>query len=327
MSFEAVMKRAAISATVDLSLRGIENDPRRSMKNAVDLFGILAGEIFGDRLMARIRREAENPRSCFYRMVTAMVQNVDHSVLKTVGTDMCYNRVALQTGPEEEKNGQARKPAPKKPETLAEAVRFARELGICFFVLCGDRPLRRREEILSVCRQNRDCAFYLAAEAADVDEALAEGLVQAGNIILAVRLDTSAEPSRIAAGCSGAFQLLKKKRCLYGYIARISSAPARLCLSDGFIDCMAKYGCLFGWYYAGAGREQAPFRQAIARLMETALTSRSKPLLLLDPPTDRSILRRFIAGGRCYLSYSGDRLAARYRPAQSVRADAASESP
>lgn len=321
MSFDAVMKRAAISATVDLSLKGIENDPRRSMKNAVDLFGHLTGEIFGDSLMARIRREAENPRSCFYRMVTAMVQNVDHSVLKTVGTDMCYNRVALQVGPgEKQKNGQARKPAPKKPETLAEAVRCARELGICFFVLCGDRPLRHREEILSVCRQNRDCAFYLTAEMADVDEALTEGIVQAGNVILAARIDTSVEPTRIAAGCSGAFQLLKKKRCLYGYIAKINSAPAKLCLSDGFIDCMAKYGCLFGWYYAGADREQAPFRQAISRLMETALTSRSKPLLLLDPLTDRYILGRFVAGGRCYLIYRGDRLVARYRPASGRQA-------
>lgn len=315
MSFDAVMKRAAISATVDLSLKGIENDPRRSMKNAVDLFGYLTGEIFGESLMARIRREAENPRSCFYRMVTAMVQNVDHSVLKTVGTDMCYNRVALRAGPEEQKNGQAVEPAPKKPKTLAEAVRCARELGICFFVLCGDRPLRHREEILSVCRQNRDCAFYLTAETADVDEALTEGIVQAGNVILAVRIDTSVEPSRIAAGCCDAFQTLKKKRCLYGYIAEINSAPAKLCLSDGFIDCMAKYGCLFGWYYAGAGRDRAPFRQAISKLMETALTSRSKPLLLLDPLTDRSILKRLVAGGRCYLIYSGDRLTARYRPA------------
>ena len=49
--FDAVMKRAAISATVELSLRGIENDPRRSMQNAVDLFGRLTGEILGESLM------------------------------------------------------------------------------------------------------------------------------------------------------------------------------------------------------------------------------------------------------------------------------------
>lgn len=315
MSFDAVMKRAAISATVDLSLKGIENDPRRSMKNAVDLFGHLTGEIFGESLMARIRREAENPKSCFYRMVTAMVRNVDHSVLKTVGTDLCYNRVALPEPPAEQKKGQAPGPAPKKPGTLAEAVRHARGLGICFFVLCGDRPFQRREEILSVCRQNRDCAFYLATETADIDAAFAEKVVQTGNIILAVRIDTSVEPDRIAAGCSGAFQILKKEKCLYGYIAEIGSSSAKACLSDGFIDCMAKYGCLFGWYYAGTGKERASCRQAIARLMESALTSRSKPLLLLDPLTDRSILRRFVAGGRCYLSCSGDRLAVRCRPA------------
>ena len=308
--FDAVMKRAAISATVELSLRGIENDPRRSMQNAVDLFGRLTGEIFGESLMERIRREAENPKSCFYRMITAMVRNVDHNVLKTVGTNMCFNRSAVKIMPgARERKGMV--PGPLKPEDLPRAVRCARESGVRFFVICGDRPLRHEKEILAVCRENRDCVFYVAAAAGDISDAFADQVVRAGNVILSVRINTNVEPNRITAGCSKAFQILKQKRCLYGYITEIGSPAAKMCCSNAFIDCMADYGCLFGWYYAGKGRERAAFLERIARLMDSALTSRSRPLLLLDPVSDRAILNRFVIGGRCYLIYSGERLAVR----------------
>ena len=299
------MKRAAIGATVDLSLRGIENDPRRSMKNAVDLFGHLTGEIFGESLMAKIRREAENPKSCFYRMITAMVRDVDHAVLKTVGTNMCFNRVGAAAAP-------AKPPEPRGPVDLPGAVRRARAKGIYFFVVCGKRPLRYAEELFAVCRENRDCAFYLTADAGEVSEDLADRTMRAGNIILAVRIDTDVEPNRITAGCSRAFEILKRKRCLYGYIAKISSAAAKLCCSNAFIDCMAKYGCLFGWYYAGKAKDRAACRQAIARLMDSALISRIRPLLLLDPVSDRAICSRFVTGGRCYLIYTRKRMAVRF---------------
>lgn len=313
MQFDTVMKRAAIGATVDLSLRGIEDDPRRSMKNAVDLFGHMTEDIFGKSLMAKIRREAENPRSCFYRMVTAMVRNVDHSVLKTVGTDMCFNRVAILVGRPKSDEPNRILPLPAPPEELGDAVHHAKEAGIFFFVICGRRPLLYRDQILNVCKKNRDCAFYITAEEGDIDDSLANSVVEAGNVILSVRINTRLEPNSIAKGCSHSFQILKKRNCLFGYIAEIGSSAARSCCSDGFIRCMAKEGCLFGWYYiSDSGKKFSSCRSAIKRLMDSALTSRSKPLLLLCSETDRAIRRRFVTGGRCYLLFSDRQLRVRY---------------
>ncbi|QNK40886.1 hypothetical protein [Caproicibacter fermentans] len=176
MKFDSVMKRAAIGATVDLALRKIVDDPRRSMKNAVDLFSYMTEDLFGESTMSKIRREAENPRSCFYRMITSMVQNVDHFILKTVGTNMCYNRIAILSEPERvavEK--QPKGSLPFSPGRLSEKVKSAKEAGIYFFVLCGYRPLRFRERILDICRKNRDCVFYIAADGNDINENLAGG--------------------------------------------------------------------------------------------------------------------------------------------------------
>ncbi|MVB10682.1 hypothetical protein CAFE_13780 [Caprobacter fermentans] len=306
MKFDSVMKRAAIGATVDLALRKIVDDPRRSMKNAVDLFSYMTEDLFGESTMSKIRREAENPRSCFYRMITSMVQNVDHFILKTVGTNMCYNRIAILSEPERvavEK--QPKGSLPFSPGRLSEKVKSAKEAGIYFFVLCGYRPLRFRERILDICRKNRDCVFYIAADGNDINENLAGEIAKAGNIILSVRINTRIEPEKMVAECSRFFQILKKQKCLFGYIAEIGSSSAKSCCSDGFINCMAKYGCLFGWYYAAEqGGQNSACRLAVNRLMKYSLTSRSKPLLLLSSDNDRMILNRFVTGGRCYLIFS-----------------------
>lgn len=306
MEFDTVIKRAAIGATVNLSLQGIQDDPRRSMKNAVDLFSYMAADIFGSSIMSKIRREAENPKSCFYRMVTSMVQNVDHSILKAVGTNMCFNRLAILTDSDRAAPKQALKMSlPLSWDDLYRTVNSAKELGVYFFVVCGRHPLRYKDMIFDVCRKNRDCVFYVTAEENDINDSLAKNIVEAGNIIMAVRISTSKEPEHIASQCRRSFQILKNRKCLFGYIAEINSFPAKSCCSDGFINYMAKLGCLFGWYYISeSGHKTASCRVAVNKLVNSALTSRSKPLLLLSSQTDRRILRRFVTGGRCYLSFS-----------------------
>jgi hypothetical protein len=313
MEFDTVIKRAAIGATVSLSLQGIQDDPRRSMKNAVDLFSYIAADIFGDSIMSKIRREAENPKSCFYRMITSMVQNVDHSILKTVGTNMCFNRVAILTDSDNASPKKSLKSSlPLSRDDLCRAVKTAKEQGVYFFIICGRRPLCYKDIIFDACRKNRDCVFYITAEENDINDNLAANIVEAGNIIIAMRISTSSEPEHIARQCRRSFQILRNRRCLFGYIAEIGSLPAKACCSDGFINYMAKLGCLFGWYYISeSGRTTVSCRLAVNKLMNSALTSRSKPLLLLSPQTDRRILRRFVTGGRCYLSFSENEIRCR----------------
>lgn len=314
MEFDAVMKRAVISATVDLSLRGIVDDPRRSMKNAVDLFSYLTEDIFGKSIMSKVRQEAENPKSCFYRMITSMVQNVDHSILKEIGTNMCFNRAAVLTEPMRKPEMiETKKLSRISPEDLCEAVEQIKKEGVYFFVLCGLHPLRYQNKIFEACRKNRDCVFYVTSEGCDIGDSLAQKIVENGNIILSVRINTLSNPEKMVEECSHSFHILKSRKCLFGYIAEIGSPAAKSCCSDGFINCMANYGCLFGWYYISKkGQKIDSCRLAVSKLMNSSLTSRSKPLLLLSPETDQMILRRFVTGGRCYFIDSKESIRCRY---------------
>jgi hypothetical protein len=312
MPFENVIKRAAIGATVALSLKGIRSDPKRSIRNTVDLFDCFTRGIFDESLLSRIRQDVGNPKSCLFNTVMAMVQNVDHSILKTVGTDLCYNRVAVFTNQKKPKKEiLTRKAACKAAESLKDAVKYGKELGVYFYVISGHRPLNHRNEILAVCRDNPDCAFFLQMDEKDVDEDFVKEAAKAENIILSVNVCANFFSDQLFQKYSQTFRILKKHHCLYGYSVRIDAKKGLLFCQKKFIDLMVKCGCLFGWYFNGF-EEKQPYFKAVRSMIRSASTAGS-PLLLLNKGSDDRLTERFTAGGRCYLFFGKKRLKIKYR--------------
>ena len=95
MLLDSEMKRATISATIGVALKGAKNDPRRSIRNTLDLFEHFTTELFDEQTMNKIRQDLENPKSYLFRLVTKTVKSVDNTLLKTVGTNLCYNRLVI----------------------------------------------------------------------------------------------------------------------------------------------------------------------------------------------------------------------------------------
>mgnify|MGYP000882727889 CR=1 FL=1 len=312
MPFENVMKRATIGATVMISLRAILNDPKRGIRKAVDFFDCFTRGIFDEGLMQRIRREACNPKSSFFKMVTSMAANVDAAVLKTVGTNLCYNRVSLFPAREDRK----RKPFPGGARalfglSLEEAVRYGKKHGVYFYVINGGSSPSGREKVLDVCRQNGDCVFYLCAEGKDVDDRLAGQAALAKNMIFAVNLRPPFLPEESSDGCR-AFVTLKRHRCLYGFSVRVDSPAAATGCRGEFVDRMARSGCLFGWYFCGFGKGRKEFLEAVRAVMSSAAGANPPPLLLLDPELDGRMMDRFVTGGRCCLLLGKKKIRAKF---------------
>ncbi len=302
MSFENVMKRATLGATIAISLKEILRDPKRGIRNAVDLFDCFTRGIFDEAFMQRIRREAGNSRSSFFKTVSSMVINVDPSILKTVGTNLCYNRLSLFRDRESrKKKAAAEKAQADFCESLEAAVQYGKQLGVYFYVVGGDNLPESREKVLDVCRQNGDCVFYLCADGDDIDDRFAREAASAKNIILAVNIPAMAPPEE-PGGSSHAFITLKKHRCLYGFSVRLDSSAALSCCGSDFISRMARSGCLFGWYFCGFGKNRTRVLDAMRSMMRSAESVNAPPLLLLDSELDNRLRERFVTGGRCYLS-------------------------
>lgn len=316
MSIENAVRRAAVGATLKVALSGMKNDPERRIRYALDLLDCFPRNSLGDKLMARLRREMENPQSSVCKIVAAMAASVDYRILSTVGTNLCCNRMAA---PEEAESCERRPRGIVFPENLEEAVRTGKKYGVYFYVISGLEPLRFREEIFGLCHGNRDCVFFLITDARFIDGDFADRCAEAGNIILSVRISSEVELS----GSSGAFSILRKHRCLYGFTAGVNSDTIRQCCRKGFVDYMADVGCIFGWYFSdGQGKSRSGCAAAIRNVVRAAITGNSRPLLLLDAKIDRHIRDLFVAGGRCYIFCGNEkenRLSARYILADEAR--------
>lgn len=316
MSIEKSVRRAAVGATLKVALSGMKSDPERSIRYALDLLDCFPENSLGDRVMTLLRREMENPQSSVCKIVTAMAASVDHRILSTVGTNLCCNRMAA---PEEAASPERRPRGIVFPESLEQAVRTGKKYGVYFYVISGWEPLRFREEIFDLCYGNRDCVFFLVTDARSVDGDFADRCAGAGNIILSVKIS-----SEVALpDSSGAFSILRKHRCLYGFTAGINSGTIRQCCREEFVDYMADVGCIFGWYFSDEqGKSRSGCARAIRNVIRAAFTGNSRPLLLLDAKIDRHIRNLFVAGGRCYIicgSKKENGLSARYMLADEDR--------
>lgn len=316
MSIENAVKRATVGAALKIALSGMESDPERSIRYALDLLDCFPEDSLPSKLMTRLRRELENPQSLVCKIVTSMAASVDHRILRTVGTNLCCNRMAA---PEADSSAGCRLSGIVHPESLAEAVRTGKEYGVYFYVISGWEPLRFRDEIFDLCCGNRDCVFFLVTDAGSIDGDFADRCALAGNIVLSVRLSSDVALS----DSSGAFSVLRKHRCLYGFTAGINSDTALQCCRKGFVDYMANVGCIFGWYFSEEQeKSHSGCARAIRNLMKAAFTGSSRPLLLIDAKIDRRIRNLFVAGGRCYIFFENGKekkLSARYSFAEENR--------
>ncbi|HEX3037565.1 MAG TPA: hypothetical protein VHO94_01055 [Oscillospiraceae bacterium] len=301
-----VMKRSAIGATVGIALKGIKSDPKRSIRNTVDLFERFTVEIFDSSTINKIRHEADNPNSSFFKLVTKVTASVDNTMIKKVATNLCCNRLILFPDKELENKRTAAdfKPQVFSEEALNSIVERGVNAGSYFFVINSENPFQQKDALLNVCRSHSDCVFYIHTNGNEIDDQLANEIIEAGNIILAVTIDQGNEPTELCNSKAGVFELLQRHHCLYGFC--VASEQTELCFNSGFVDCMIAQGCSFGWYTYGSDADPGSMDSS-----KNPLIGIGKPILLATPKSDAHYLSHFSIGGRCYISFN-EEIKARY---------------
>lgn len=306
MPCENAIRRATIGATIVMTLRGMRSNPNRSIRNALDFFESYAGENSDDNSFFKLRRILEENRNGLFRFLLFMVKHVDLQTIKTVGANMLFNRApspgAEQGAVNESRAGSADAPA---------AVRDGKKRNIYFFVLYGHRLLKHRDTIFDLCRQNRDCVFYLTAEEQEIDDDFARRAAAAKNVVVGVKVRTDLPEAELCRGNGKAFLLLKKYRCMFGFSAFVNSAGGEASCARRFVDYTGRAGCLFGLYFCGKGKGREPYEHKIRETVKKAGIFKRIPVLA-DEGTDLAIRNCFGSGGRGYLFFGRKRLHTRY---------------
>ncbi len=195
-------------------------------------------------------------------------------------------------------------------------------LGTHVYMFTGGEPLVRKADILTVCRENPNCAFLAYTNSTLVDDEFCEQMKQAGNLTLAVSIEGSAESTDARRGEGSyaeaikAMELLKKHRLFFGISVCYTSQNVDFVTSDEFLDDMVSRGVRFAFYFnympVGHSADTALIPRPDQRahmytwLRKVRNSHTGKPLFFMDFQDDAEYVGGCIAGGRNYFHVNSE---------------------
>lgn len=206
------------------------------------------------------------------------------------------------------------------PEVFDRVLSEAEEIGCRHFVILGGEPFIYRP-LLDVFEKHRDSTFQVYTNGSLINEAMAQKLVELGNVAPQVSIEGFREQTDLRRG-KGAFDRamramdnLREKGCIFAFSITVDRSNIDEISSDEFIDFMIEKGAFYGWYFLYMPVGQAPsldymptpeerdkLRIAVNHIRKT------KPILIADFWNDAPLIGGCIAGGRIYLhiNHKGD---------------------
>ena len=140
-------------------------------------------------------------------------------------------------------------------DEMRKIVSESKALGTHFFMFTGGEPLVRKNDILKIVSENRDCIFLAFTNGTLVDDKFCEDMKKAGNLALALSIEGTQDTTDARRGdgvydkvCT-AMKLLKKHKCLFGTSVCYTSANYLAVTSDEFYDMEIESGAKFAWYF------------------------------------------------------------------------------
>lgn len=201
-------------------------------------------------------------------------------------------------------------------DELNRVVREGRELGIHFYMFTGGEPLVRKDDIIRLCEENKDCEFLAFTNATLVDEEFCKEMKRVGNLALAISLEGSEEVNDLRRGdgvynkVMEAMDLLKEYGLVFGASICYTSKNYKAVTDPEYVKLMVEKGCRYAMYfhYIPVGNDASvdllpnPEERAYARkrIREIRKLKDGEGLFTLDFQNDGEYMNGCIAGGKNY---------------------------
>ena len=196
------------------------------------------------------------------------------------------------------------------------------ELGTHVYMFTGGEPLVRKNDIITLCRENPNCVFLAYTNATLVDQKFCDAMKSVGNLSLAISIEGTEESNDFRRG-EGSYQqsidamkLLKKNGLFFGISVCYTSKNIPYVTSDEFIDLMVSQGVRFAFYFNympighGADLDLLPSPEQRVHmykwLRQVRNSKTGKPLFFMDFQDDAEYVGGCIAGGRNYFHINSE---------------------
>ena len=150
-------------------------------------------------------------------------------------------------------------------ETLSRVVKEGKAVApLCIFL--RRRALVCKKDIIRLCEENPDCAFFAFTNGTLVDDAFVQEIKRVGNFALAFSIEGYEDATDMRRGDGtyqkvlAAMEKMKAAGLPFGYSACYHSKNVEEVCSKEYIDFLVNKGALFAWYftYMPVGKDAVP---------------------------------------------------------------------
>lgn len=336
------MKENLQSFAVKKILHYMDEDPDKSLPKLLDW----ADKFDKDNLFVNQRKVfhdiIENPDNNWYLLIKSLWTDIDPEVRKTFFENFIVNTSLI--GSERQNKAQADhncnipwavlmdptsacnlhctgcwaaeygNKLNMSYEMLDDIIRQGTEIGTFMYIFSGGEPLVCKKDIIRLCEENPDCAFFAFTNGTLVDDAFVQEIKRVGNFALAFSIEGYEDATDMRRGDGtyqkvlAAMEKMKAAGLPFGYSACYHSKNVEEVCSKEYIDFLVNKGALFAWYftYMPVGKDAVPELIANADQRKKAYelirqARKEQPLFALDFWNDGEYVQGCIAGGRHYL--------------------------
>lgn len=201
-------------------------------------------------------------------------------------------------------------------DEMRSIVSQGKEMGTHFYMLTGGEPLIRKNDIVTLASENKECTFLIYTNATLIDQKFCDDIKKCGNITLALSIEGSKESNDFRRGDGAydttvkAMELLKRNKILFGISVCYTNKNVESVTSDEFLDDMiekgVKYALYFNYMPVGSDGQKELIPSPMQRkymymwLKRIRNGKTGKPIFVMDFQDDGEYVGGCIAGGRNY---------------------------
>ena len=201
-------------------------------------------------------------------------------------------------------------------DEMRSIVSQGKAMGTHFYMLTGGEPLIRKNDIVTIASENRECTFLIYTNATLIDQKFCDDIKKCGNITLALSIEGSKESNDFRRGDGAydttvkAMELLKRNKILFGISVCYTNKNVESVTSDEFLDDMiekgVKYALYFNYMPVGSDGQKELIPSPMQRkymymwLKRIRNGKTGKPIFVMDFQDDGEYVGGCIAGGRNY---------------------------
>lgn len=295
-----------IKIAVENGIRYIQDNPKRGVRNLLDLGEYFASGCFQKSFFNLAHEMLNNEDSSYYTIIENAVKNINHDILTNFGINMGYNSFTYGAKiiRENEKTQGYKIPwvlvldfREKNVNHLAEEeisdlINQGKNFGIYSYII-----LINKNNILidlsSIIKNNGDCAFIVTLNPEIINEEYAKEISNISNLCLLINLDDLDEHM-------SNIDLLKKYKCLYGgyfyYDCNTYSYITNGVISDKILSMNSNFGVMIG--------KQNCSHETAIDADDYIFDSRynNSPVFILDFYEDIDRVNKIISDKACFLS-------------------------